>query len=162
MSTKVKVVIVVALVAGAFAGGRYLTPVKIKTEIKTVEVVKTVIVKDKTSDKEVHKTTTTIDSVKPDGTKTTTTTVVEDSSTKQDTKTDIVKDGTKTETTKKEVTKTSSRLNISALGGAPISIHGLETPVFGLHVSKDILGPVSVGIWGLTDKTFGLSVGLTF
>lgn len=162
MSTKVKVIIVVASLGTAFALGRYTVPTKIKTEIKTVEVIKTITVKDTSADKKVHKETTTTESTKKDGTKETKTIVVEDSDFKKDTT--IVKkdDDKKTSDDKSETTKTGSRLNISALAGAPISLSGLGNFTYGLHISRDLIGPVSVGLWGMSDSTFGLSVGLTF
>lgn len=162
MSTKVKVVIVVVALAGSFAAGRYLAPQKIKIETKTVEVIKTVIQKEKAVQKDTHKETTITETTKPDGTKETKTVVVEDNKIKKDTTTVKHEDTTTNTDTKKEIVKTTSRLNISALAGVPISLQGLGSFTVGAHVSKDLIGPVSFGVWGLSSGTVGISAGLTF
>lgn len=50
-----------------------------------------------------------------------------------------------------------SKVNLSLLGGTDFS-----RPVYGLHVSKELIGPISVGLFGLTNKTVGLSLGINF
>ncbi len=50
-----------------------------------------------------------------------------------------------------------SKVNLSALVGTDFT-----SPAYGLHVSKEFLGPITLGAWGLTNKTVGLSVGLNF
>lgn len=161
MSTKVKVIIAVAVVAAAFAVGRYTVPEKVRVETKVVEVIKKVkdTSIDQTQKKDKRTTTTTI--VRPDGTKETTTVVEEITHT--DKKTDIVENEEKDKQadSKTEVVKASSRLNISALGGVDF-LHGPITPVFGAAITKDIIGPVSLGAFGLTNGTAGVSLGLSF
>lgn len=154
LSTKWKVIIVIISLLGAFASGRYSVPVKIKTTEVSTDNKKVDV--DSTKDK--HKETTTVTVVKPDGSKETTTKIVEDDKAKTDS---TVVDN-KTDNKETTVTKGSSRLNISVLGG--VGLRGLPTitPVFGAHVSKDLIGPVSIGAFGLSDGTFGASLGLTF
>jgi len=162
MQTKYKVLIIIAVGATGVAVGRFTVPERVKIETKTVEVVKTITVKDTTKDKKVHKETTIVEVTKPDGTKETTTKVVLDSDLKKDTTTHTNVSDSKSADDKSETTKTGSRLNISVLAGAPVSLHGLGNFVYGVHVSRDLLGPISVGLFGLSDGVVGGSIGLTF
>ena len=70
------------------------------------------------------------------------------------------KDSDNTSETKKEQGHTS----ISALAGAQISnpLTGQAGTVYGAHIQRDILGPVSIGLWGLSNATVGGSVGISF
>lgn len=52
-------------------------------------------------------------------------------------------------------------LNVSALVGNDFS-RGVFKVVYGVSVSKEVLGPVTVGIYGLTSGTVGVSIGLNF
>lgn len=152
MNTKTKAVLAAVALAVAFASGRYLTPTKVVTEIKTVEVEK----KTSESDKNKHKETTIIEVAKPDGTKETTTKTVEDTDSKKSTTDETAKSSDQT----KEVTREGSRLSISALAGTDVT-NWAAGPIYGAHVSKDLLGPISIGVWGLTNKTGGISIGLS-
>lgn len=154
MSDKVKVLIIVVLLLASFAGGRWLAPEKVRVETKTVEVEKKIDKIDKTTDK--HKEAVIVEVVKPDGTKETTTKTVEDVKVKIDTK-EVVLDTVTTDKTK-EVAGSSAKVTIAAMGGLTRDF----SPVYGAAVSKPILGPVTVGAWGLSNLTFGASVGLTF
>lgn len=79
---------------------------------------------------------------------TVTTTVVKDATTKTETKSDVsIKE------TKKNV------INISALGGYDIYS---RRPIYGVSVSKEVLGPVTAGGFILNNGTIGVSVGLDF
>lgn len=49
------------------------------------------------------------------------------------------------------------RYGLSVLVGTDFS-----NPVYGLHVNKELLGPITVGVFGLTNKTLGVSIGLNF
>lgn len=157
-STKRLIGAVALLVIVAFAFGYWLAPEKVKIETKVVTVEKKVIeyVKDKTS----HKKTVIVVTKKPDGTSTTTTTITDDTETKSGS---TVTDNTNTSSdTTKEVTKSSSRLTISALAGAPVSYTGPITPAYGIHVTKEVLGPISVGVFGFNTGLVGASVGVSF
>lgn len=116
-----------------------MTPEKVRVETKTVEVEKII-------EKIVHKETKVTEH--PDGTKETV--VVEDSNTIGRT------ESTKNTYTKESISK-GSKVNISILGGIKSD---LNTVVYGASVSKELIGPITIGAWGLTDKTFGISVGL--
>lgn len=147
MTTKVKILIVLAIAAISFASGRFLAP------IKTVEVVKEVERKEK--EKEVHKTKKTVEKTNPDGSKETTTTETEDSTTTTTTEKD--------KSSSKETERSSSKIHVAALAGMDIT-KGLNPAliVYGASVSKDILGPISIGVFGFNDGRLGLSVGLSF
>lgn len=153
MATKYKVILTILALATAFATGRYTVPTKVVTEIKTVEVDK----KDQHQDQKQddHKKTTIVEA--PDGTKTTT--VTDDSST--DTKTDTKTVDSSSSDTYKSVTKESA-VTVMGLVGANASFSDLGTPVYGLSVTKPVLGPITIGVWGLSSKVGGLAVGLTF
>lgn len=148
METKNKIILSAVAIAVAFAFGRYTTPVKIVTEVKTVEVEKKTVEKDK------HTETTTVETTKPDGTKEVRTHTITDTS-----------------ITKKEVdTRRTDNTTTSTRGGSATAISGLsgvdftQTPkiIYGAHVTKQVLGPISIGIWGLTNSTAGASIGLSF
>jgi len=50
------------------------------------------------------------------------------------------------------------RLNISGLVGTSFKEF---KPVYGLVITKDIIGPISVGVFGFSDRA-GISVGVSF
>ena len=59
------------------------------------------------------------------------------------------------------MTRNTGRTRISALAGfSPFS--DPHTPVYGGHVSTQLLGPINVGAFGLTNGTIGMSLGLDF
>lgn len=162
MEIKYKIILAVALCAGSYAMGRYASPEKIKTEIKTVEVIKTV--KDTTSDtkKNTHKVTTVTETVNKDGTKTVVTTTTEDSNSDKNSASTSTTDTNKTSDEKKEVTYASSKTHIQILGGMNAFSSTPQVPVYGASVSRDVLGPFSIGVWGLTSGVVGASIGLSF
>jgi hypothetical protein len=152
MDTKYKIIAAVVLLLGAFAFGRFSAPEKVK--IQTVEVEK------KTEDKQAashdDKVTTITQVQKPDGTKTTTTVIADVKDVHvDDKKTDDV---TKTET--KEIDRSSAKVTVSALMGVNITNPGV--PMYGISISKPILGPITVGVFGFQNGLVGASVGLTF
>ena len=157
METKYKVVICSVVVLTSFAFGRFSAPEKVRIETKTVEVEK------KTEQKETaanqHKEVTVTEVVKPDGTKETTTKTTEDIIRKTDTVDKVV--DAKEADTSKEVTRGSSKVTVSALAGINLS-DPTKPPVLGASVTKPMLGPITTGLWGFTDKTVGVSIGLTF
>lgn len=85
----------------------------------------------------------------PDGTETTETTV-----------TDEVKDVTSVKERVLESKASSSQIHIQALAG--IDTTDNFTPVYGAAISKDLIGPVSVGVFGLTNGVYGVTLGVSF
>lgn len=152
MQSKTKAIIAVLIVAVSFAAGRYTTPEKVKTETKIVEVEK----KTKKVDTKEHKKTVIRWVTNPDGTKTKTEVITDDRDSNTSETDQIERDSSKTT----EITRSSSKVTVSALVGMSISAPGV--PIYGVSVTKPILGPITVGFFGLTNKTGGLSLGLTF
>lgn len=152
MQTRYKVILCIIVVLTSFAFGRYSTPVIVKTE--RVEVEKKT--ETSTDDLNRHKETTTKEVVKPDGSKETTTTTTEDTSRRKDKKdTEDTQKSDKTETVKSKDVVTLSAL-------AMVSVTNPTGIDYGLHVSKPMIGPIVVGIFGFTDGRVGVSLGLQF
>jgi hypothetical protein len=159
LTTKTKAAIGGTALLASFAVGRYTVPEKVKTETKTVTVEK-VVYKDReviADHKKEH--VVVVEDKKPDGE-----VVTKTDTTYDDTKTDKKTDTTNTDTTTtadktQEVTRGDSKVTLSALAGLRISD---KTPVYGVSISKPILGPLTIGIWGLNDSSVGCSIGFTF
>lgn len=135
-----KYILFAIIIVISYATGRYMAPQKIKTEIHTVEV-----------EKEVTKVEHKIVKIKEnkDGSKETI--IVTDSSSNQRSK-------EKDSFASKEVTVRDT-LNISVLGGISFP---LSQPVIGISAQKNLIGPVTMGLWGLSNGTVGASLGLNF
>lgn len=163
----------VALVLTAFAFGRYTAPekVKIEKEIVTVESAKKEDSKhvstDLSRDKRVEKVITEI--VRPDGTRETSTRVVEDTSTAKRSDTAA---NSREESNKASIEKSSetieygrNKLSLAVLAGAAPSFSGglsFGPLAYGGHVQKNLLGPITFGVWALSSGTGGISLGLMF
>ena len=143
MDTKYKVIAGTAVVLVSFAFGRYSAP-KIADS-----TTKTETQKDVQKDTDTHKITTVTET--PDGKKVTT--ITEDTTTKSNSQTDTKKDQTIT-------APKSSVINISALAGLDTG-RGF-VPTYGISASKELIGPIAVGAFGLTNGTIGISVGVNF
>lgn len=159
MTTKTKIIIAASALIGAFATGRWMAPEKVKIEKQIVEVEKKS--SDKDAEKSTKKTTTTTKVTRPDGSVEETTTVVEETNRKSS-KSETSESG-KSDTETTEITRGSSKVSVLALGGVKLSGDvSNQVPVYGLSVSKPILGPITVGVWGLSNSIIGASIGLTF
>lgn len=143
MTSQSKVIISVIVLAVVFAAGRQSVPEKVKTEIQKVEVEKVVTV--------VKREVVTVRE-NPDGSKETT--IVTDTTTNSQTNTNASNQTT-------EEIKKGKKLNVSLLAGTSPSLNLTEL-VYGASISKELVGPVTVGAWALTNKSIGLSVGLNF
>lgn len=147
-----KIILALALLL-SFASGRWLSPTKTVTQIKTVEVEKKVDATNTQIDD--HKTTTIV--VKPDGTSQTTITDDSHTGTKSTDTTQLIDSTESTET----VTRGSSKLTLSALASS--NIHSLgQSPDFGAMVTKQVLGPITATAFGLSSGVFGVGIGLSF
>jgi hypothetical protein len=149
MDTRQKIIISIVVVAASFSAGRFSAPTKVetKTEVVKVEIEK----KERKSDTDK----TTVEVVKPDGTKITRTETKRTTETKTDTK-----QGERTTDTKL-VEGQKSPVTISALGAINIG-DPAQGIIYGASVSRPMIGPIAVGIFGLTNGTVGLSIGLQF
>ena len=152
---------VTVMAVGAYVMGRYATPPKVVTVTKIVTVEKKVDTSTVDDKKQRHKKVTITEIVKPDGTKEVTTVITDDTESDNKKNTTDTTDISKSETDKKEVTNSASRVTISALGGASLSF-GSNPLIYGASISKPVLGPLTLGVWGLSNATGGLSIGLTF
>ncbi len=156
MRNRYKVALVGVVLAGTFALGRYSSPVVVKTEIKTVEVEKKV--KDKDTDVKKKKKTKKVVITHPDGSKEETTETETD--TDKQTKEKEVTDSKKDSDTKSDVEKgSSSNTTISAIVGIDFRTN---KPVYGASIYKDVVGPFGIGIFGLTNETCGVNIGIKF
>lgn len=127
----------------AFALGRY----SVKSINQTAEISKEEQIN---KDKESHSTTTVVEL--PNGEKHTTTT------------TDIV---SHTDVNKREDSTTTTQvnfrrpLNVSLLVSTEVS-NIMNTPNYGISVTKEVFAMMTVGIFGFQNGTVGLSIGSNF
>lgn len=144
LSIKTQIIIVFVLLLFGFSFGRYSAPTipNTKTDTKTDTNTNT--------DTNSHKVTVITKDPKT-GQETTTITEDKNTETKKvtDTKTDTIVTAPK-----------SSVINISALAGLDTARGFI--PTYGISANKELIGPVTVGAFGLTNGTIGVSVGLNF
>lgn len=163
MQLKYKVIIAVVALAGAFAFGRYSAPESIKKSTETNQGEDKKSTTDKETDKHEHKKTTTREITKPDGTKETDTTTETDTDVNRTTKNTTSDVSSSASKTTEEITRGHSRLTISALGATRVNnLSGPFTPAYGGMIQRDMIGPVNMGAFGLSDGTCGVAVGLSF
>ncbi len=159
---KTKLVIVVVYSVTVFAVGRYMAPTKVVTEVKTVEVVKTKEVSATDKKKKSKKKIVIVENTSPDGKKEKTTTITDDTVTTDKSKEVSTSDSSKSTESRKEVTRDTSKVTLSFLAGAQFTTGDGLPLVYGGSITKPILGPITLGVWGLTNATGGFSLGLTF
>ncbi len=141
---KRRIIISAVVVAAAFAAGRYTVPTN-TTDVSTKhENV------DTTTNK--RKETTTTETVRPDGTKETVTHTVEDTDRKKVKREETVNTV--------ETERSNSKLSVSALAG--VDVRSPTGVIIGAHVTTALIGPVTLGVFGLQNGTVGMSVGLNF
>lgn len=140
---KYKITCVILAILAAFAFGRYT--------VKPTIVKDTEVTTDTKKEKDTHKETTVVVVEAPNGEKKTVTTVVEDTTTN----THQTKDS---ETHEVSTPPKVNTLNLSALAGLDMDYK----PVYGISITKNVLGPITVGVFGLTNRTIGVSAGLSF
>jgi len=142
----------ILIALAAFAFGRYSAPERIKEveKIKVVEVEK----KQQNEKKDV----VTVITKKPDGTSVTTVT----DKTVVDTKTDT--DTVATSEKTREVTYRRPQWKLTGMAGFDTDTSDFTSvkPIYGAAVERRLLGPIFVGAWGLSNRTFGVSVALEF
>ena len=139
-----KIIISLLVLLATFAAGRYSND---QANVKTVTQTNT-----ETQEAE-HKNVHEVEVITKSPTGAVTETITTDTSTQVQT---AVQSSSKTAT----VTAPPPSINISALVGT--SIHSFGTPVYGLSAQKELLGPVIIGAFGLTNGTVGVSIGLNF
>ena len=148
MSNIQKILIATSVIGLTFYAGRFSKPAVVK--IETVEVVKTVTVKEAAKEKIV-----TVEKI-----------VYKDGTVKETTKTEDredTKESSNTESTKVANSETirDAGLTLSALAIVDATnIQGNRE--YGVFVSKRVFSNVSVGVMATSDKKLGLSLGLSF
>ncbi len=146
LNLKSKVIIGLAALALAFAAGRWMTPEKIL--VKKEQVIVKITDTDTTTKKNV------VVTIKPDGTRT----EVDTSVTETKTKENEMEHSKET----KLVVNHSGKTNISILGGVHPT-HLQDGFVYGISISRTILGPITIGVWAtVPTPVIGASVGLQF
>jgi len=146
ISNKIILLLALILALTFFALGRYTS-----TQAKTVTQTQTKV--DETTHDTVKTHETVTEKKSKDGTDTIVTVI--DTAAQANTKIDLDTQS------KSIITKASPRTNISAL--AATSIHNpFGPPQYGLSVNREVLGPITIGAFGLTGGTFGISIGLNF
>lgn len=129
------------LIVLSYSAGKYMAKsVSIKTEVKDTKVIDVHIVKTETETK------------KKDGT----TTIVTTTDTVQSTK-----DVQTTNIDKSIVTNSSPKWNVSGMVGEKLSNISL-TPIYGVSVQHQFVGPISLGMFGFTNGLLGVSIGVNF
>ncbi len=138
-------IVLVILVASAFAVGRYSVQFTESTEVKVDETVR--------RDKDVKTIKTEV--------------VVKDVDGKE-TKTTVTETEAKTITTKEKETSKIVESGVAEVDKYSVNVligvnkDALSAPIYGFSASKKFIGPLSLGLWGLTNMTGGLSVGWSF
>ncbi len=130
----------IVIIVIAFYCGRITSPEKIKTEVRTIEVEKT-----------VNKTERKVIKVKENADGSKDTVIVVDSNVNEESR-------GKSTVESKEIVN-GKRTNVSLLVGGAYPLSG---PHYGVSIQRSILGPFTVGAWAITNRTAGLSVGLNF
>lgn len=150
LDPKKAAIIVVLSVVVSFAFGRYFAPEKVKEVTKTVTIEKEVERKRQDTNKK------TVIVTRPNGESRTEIVEV--------THSDITKEGTKLSENEhsQEKSRSSDKVTILALGGVNVLSIDRNQVQYGLSVSRPILGPITVGLWGLSSGVGGLGVGVTF
>lgn len=139
MQTKSKIVIAIALLVVAFVGGRYSVPKSVTTT--------------KTEEDNLHKhtKTTIVDVTNPDGSKTHT--ITKDTDLNSDKKT----------MDSKETVSAGKKTNISVLASSKTPfIHPIQEIDYGVMVTRNVLGPISVGVFGFKTGALGVAAGISF
>lgn len=147
MTLKTEIIGGVIILLVTFAAGRYSVQAPtVKTTIQESAKVDTDLNKD------THKKTVSVTVKLPSGTTKTTTTVTED--TISDKRVDSEKLSSVTQTITPPKTGT---INVSALAGISL-VNG--QPVYGASASKEFIGPLTIGVFGLTNGVLGASIGV--
>lgn len=157
LTLRTKVILVVVYTAVVAASAYYFAPQKVQIVEKEVKVE--VEKKDTDVTKKGHVDTVTKIKKNKDGS---TVTVIHEV---QDDKTSVEVKDDKTETDSKDksttIEKSKGVTNLSVLSGINVSQPG-NPILYGASVNRSILGPITIGLWGLSNGTCGASVGLNF
>lgn len=150
ISTKTKALLVISGFFVSFAMGKYSNQkpeISTKINDKTVEQVDT--------DRQDHSQTVIVHTKTPDGTEKTTTTIKTDIDTRtKDKDTTTIAETQVVSSTSRDLWTISAMVGLNPMAG--------PVPTYGAQVSKKVLGPINVGVFGFTNGLIGASVGVTF
>lgn len=155
-----KISIYLAILAAVFLIGRYSRPSKIITKTEIKEIVKIVEVEKKKVDKDVV--TEIIEITKPDGTKEKKTVIV-DKSKEESEKTKLTEK--EKAINKEKIVENGENWSARVMAGTQfdsISNFTKNGIILGLGVDRKIIGPFTAGVFMLTNKTVGVSIGAGF
>lgn len=156
------VAVALAAIVGAFFAGRSSVTVRVETRTEVVERLQ--VVRLVRVDRRVDTKWKTVVVTKPDGSSTSTT---EAESTEVAKSTEDSKIDSKTDTAVVTI-KTPTDKNwhvaghVGLMAASPINSAGSIAPVFGVVVSRRILGPVWVDVFAYSNSLVGAGVGLQF
>lgn len=163
MSNKSKAIIIVVACLVSFAVGRYTVPISVKEESKEVDINKQVEKKKEERDVHEHRDVITKKVTRPDGTIEIEKRIVEDKNTtdkKSSSDTSLVESDKES---KKEVIRGGSKTNISVLFRSRDNVFKNHTfDVYGASINRELLGPITIGVFGFSTGSGGLSLGVNF
>ena len=157
---KVGALLVIALFIAVTAYAHHSAAGIDQTKTVTQEVIKYNEV-DKT-DYYKNKTLIEIVTTKPDGTIIKERTFIDKSTIIKDDEKHITDDKSSTTATTSTTSKTYSSNNGSVRFLVGKNLDKFSEDIYGAQVEKKIIGPFTVGAWGLNNRTLGLSAGMTF
>lgn len=147
MDTKTKLTAVALLTLISFAAGRYTGQSEtVKTDTKLTDDYSKAV---STHEQQVTQTTK-----EKDGT------VITIVTTTKDTNTSNTDDKTSDVSKSVQIIASKAIVHLDLLAGLQTTLS--RKPIYGASINKEILGPVSVGVFGLTNGTIGASIGITF
>lgn len=153
-----KSVLLATILSLGYGVGRYFTPPKVVEKEKIVYKDRIIEreVKVKSTSKKNDKVFTKNTVTKPDGTKYVEVKITDKSKIKSDFK----RTGTRQENISLDKTEESKQTNYLISLGAKFNLGEFGLPIYGVNLNKRILGPIYLGVFGFTDKTIGVSLGL--
>lgn len=162
MENRTIVILSTLMLVTSFAFGRWTSPEKVKIETRTVEVEKKTdqLQTDTNRNRRTEVTETQI--TRPDGTTEKTKKTIQTAETHKETDHSASTDSSTLKEESKEVTRSTGRTTVSALIG--VQLRGLTAAsplLYGAQVYRPVLGPIGIGIWGFTDLSFGVSLGIS-
>lgn len=70
-------------------------------------------------------------------------------------------DKNKDSQTKIETKVSTSKTNVSLLASVDYS-ESVIKPIYGISVSRELIGPITLGVFGMSNMTLGVSIGINF
>lgn len=166
MSSRAVAALAGLLLVGAFLAGRASAPESVRVETRTLGVhaksESEIRAEGVSAEHASHREVLVTELVRPDGTRKTTTRTVTDRQAKNASSSlaeSVTSEANVKETLslKESSAQAGRSLEISLLAGTGISLGSLT---YGLHVSRPFLGPLTLGLWGVSNGVAGVSLGI--